>query len=418
MFVSPKTLLTLSAVLALPLGACSDGKKKDPSGPCVRGELIACGAECSASSACPSGLYCDDGLCHAECTGSSAADSSTNACRSGQACSIDGRCTDEPSRMDGGNRPDAAGDAGTGGELCGQVMLDTEPQTPNVILILDQSGSMSEKFGSGTRWDVLKASLLADNGLIAELQDRVRFGVTLYTSKNGTMEGKACPLLTETTVAINNLEAIRAVYQPARYVDDTPTGAAVNAVLDKWTASAVLDPQYSSDPTIFILATDGEPDTCEKPDGNNTNVDGRPQSVAAVTRAFMAGIRTYVIAVADEDDLSQEHVDDLANAGVGKTGSPAAPSFRPDSDQGLRDALRSIVSGVVSCDVPLKGEVVAGACEATVKLGGELLSCSDADGFELLNASLIRVKGKACRDLKAGKLLTASFPCGGAIPIF
>lgn len=415
MSVFSKTLLTFSIALSLPLGACSDGKKKKPTGPCVRDELAACGAACSASSACPPGLYCDDGECYAEC-----ANKSTDDCNANEACSSEGRCTFDPSALDGGTRKDGGADGATGdgSEVCGDVMLDTAPKTPNVILILDQSGSMKEKFGSGNRWDVLKASLLAENGLIAELQDRVRFGVTLYTSKNGTMEGQACPLLVETSVELNNLAGIRAVYQPANYIDDTPTGAAVNAVLDKWTATAVLDPLVGADPTIFILATDGEPDTCEKPDNNDTNVDGRPQAVAAVKRAFDAGIRTYVIAVADEQDLSQQHVDQLANAGVGNATSPAAPSFRPDSDQGLRDALRSIVSGVVSCDVPLKGKVVANPCEATVKLGGEMLSCSGADGFELPNPSLIRVKGKACTDLKAGKPLTASFPCGGAIPIF
>lgn len=404
-----RTLLAVSVALALPVSACSDSKKK-PSGPCERGELAACGEPCATGNVCPTGLYCDKGECYAECSPSSA--SAAGDCSESQACSSDGRCV-------ASHRADGGAEGGLdGGDVCGEVMLDTKPETPNVILILDQSGSMMERFGSSTRWNVLKTSLLADNGLIAELQDRVRFGVTLYTSRNGNREGAACPLLTETTVALNNLEGIRAVYQPANYIDDTPTGAAVNAVLDKWTATSVLDPLAGSDPTIFILATDGEPDTCEVPDGNNTNVDGRPQSVAAVKRAFEAGIRTYVIAVADEADLSQTHVDALANAGVGNTGSTPAPSFRPDSDQGLRDALRSIVSGVVSCDVPLQGQVVVDPCEATVKLEGVTLSCTGPDGFELPSASLIRLKGKACEGLKAGKQLTATFPCGGAIPIF
>lgn len=417
---SAKTLLAVGVALAVPFAACSDDKKQGrPAGPCERGTLTGCGESCSSSAPCKAGLFCDDGSCNAECS-AGASDKAVSECSANESCSSEGRCVFDVNRADGGGLDGGASGDG-GGELpesgsCGEVVLDTNPITPNVIFIIDQSSSMKERFGSGTRWEVLKTSLLADNGLIAELQDRVRFGVTLYSSKNGTMEGMACPLLTETTVALDNLAGIRAVYQPANYIDDTPTGDAINAVIDKWMTT--VSPDEMPVPTIFVLATDGEPDTCAKPDGNNTNVDGRPQSLAAVKRAFEAGIQTYVIAVADERDLSQTHVDDLANAGVGHTGSPAAPSYRPDGDQGLRDALRAIVTGVVSCDVPLKGQVVASACEATVTLDGKAVPCTGNDGFELLPDSQVRLKGTACAGLKAGQVLSATFPCGGAIPVF
>lgn len=404
--------LAFALSLALPLAACSNGKKT--TGPCARGELAACGAICSAVSTCPQGLSCDDGECYAECTAASA----NQDCGKDVLCSTGGQC--ESSKLsDGGLSKDATAD---GANSCDEVVLNTSPKTPNVILIIDQSASMGEPFGTSTRWKALKASLLASNGLIAQLQDRVRFGVSLYSSRNGTTAGGMCPLLTESTVELNNLVKISTLYQPADFIDDTPTGAAINAVLDKVLATPQLDPQAATDPTVFILATDGVPDTCAVPDGDTSDDLGMPESINAVKRAFAAGIRTYVIAVADEKDLPQAHVNDLANAGVGNTTSTPAPSFRPKSDQGLRDALSAIVGGVQSCDVALKGtvsaELLGAPCNAKITLGGKQVPCMGDDRFEFLNASTVSLKGASCTELKAGKALMTSFGCGQAVPLF
>src|SRR5262245_40004691 len=157
------------AALALVLGAC--GSEEKTSSPCARNELEACGLICSVATPCYGGTYCGgDSTCMAECTPGSAA----TDCGKGETCSGDGHCV--ASGADAGT-----GDGGTGGEGdsgCGYVTLQATPVTPNVILIIDQSSSMDEKFGSSTRWQSLKDSLLADNGLIKELQHVVRFGAT------------------------------------------------------------------------------------------------------------------------------------------------------------------------------------------------------------------------------------------------
>jgi hypothetical protein len=413
-------LLALSGVLA----ACGSDAPA-ASGPCGRGDLAACGSSCSQLSSCPSGLYCSNGACSAECTSASAGQD----CGSGKLCSDEGRCEDDPNAEDGGGNPmDGGGGIGGGGigggdgggiggggdsEVCGRVVLNTTPKTPNVMLIIDRSSSMDEPFGSADRWTALKDSLLAPNGMLAELQDVVRFGATWYSASNGqdVPAIAECPVLVEVDIALNNFEAIRSGY-PADMIEDTPTGDSIEAVLAKLT-NAGLDPPSSQDPTIFILATDGEPDTCEQLDPQN----GQQESIDAVKHAFSLGIKTYVIAVANEGDLSQQHLNDLANAGVGNMGGPQAPSYRPNSDQGLRDALREIISGVVSCDVRLEGVVTGDPCEAEVTIGNTRLTCNDANGFELLGQSELRLNGTACEQLQGGKGLIASFPCGSATPI-
>ncbi len=387
------------------LGCSADSKKVG--GPCARGELASCGVPCDdATKLCGAGLYCSwDAKCTAECSVASARDD----CKDAKGCSPDGHCVvggAAGGEATGGGANSAATDAGDG-TACGEVKLKATPKTPNVIVIVDQSGSMQADFGdNGTRWEVLKASLLANDGLFAELEGIVRFGIVLYS---GEEEPKVCPVLSQVSVALNNLDAIRTLYAPKEPIDDTPTGDSINALLDQIQKTDLL---AGDDPTIFVLATDGEPDTCAVPNPQN----GQVEAVTAVTRAFKLGIRTYMIAVAQDNELSDEHLRDMANAGLGVTaGKPDAPSYRVDDDSGLRAALRGIVGGQLSCTVPLKGKVTAeDPCVGTVRLDGTVLKCNDPNGWELVNESSIKLNGQACDALKTGKKLDATFPCGSA----
>jgi len=401
-------VLGLIVCISSALGCSSDSGGRTVSNPCLRKELAACGQVCDdVSKSCGVGLYCgDDAKCAAECTPESA----KTDCTDGKGCSADGHCVvggaSGGENTGGGNTSGVVVADGGNGGVCGQVKLDATPKTPNVIVIVDQSSSMDDKFDdNGTRWEVLKASLLADDGLFAELQALVRFGIVLYSGED---DGNACPNLSQVAVAINNLEAIRALYQPQDTLNDTPTGDAINAVLDQIENTDLVG---GDNPTIFVLATDGEPDTCAEPNPQN----GQEESVASVKRAFSLDIRTYVIAVAQEDELSEGHLNDMANAGIGVMSG--APSFRVDNDAALRAALRGVVGGELSCTVPLKGKVTAkDPCAGTVLLDGKELECKGANGWELVNPKTIEIKGTACDALKTGKKLEANFDCGDAIP--
>lgn len=390
-------LRSASAALAVPvlglvLGAC--GKDEPTSSPCARNELAACGLICNVTTPCSGGLHCgSDETCTAECT----SESVDQDCREGQSCSLDGHCVGGNSDADGG----AGGDGSDSG--CGFVTLQTNPVTPNVILIIDQSSSMDEKFGMSTRWQALRDSLLSDTGLIKELQHVVRFGATFYSAREG---GATCPMLTEVQVAIDNYENIKAKY-PARTVAETPTGDSIEAVLKKL-PSAGVDSQVA--PTIFVLATDGEPDRCEELNPQR----GQQEAIDAVKHAYMLGIRTYIIGVAQE--VSEGHLQELANAGVGQS-SGNAPKYRANDDQGLRDALRTIVGGEVDCKVPLKGTVTGGMCAGQIKVNGKPVTCSATDGYQIAGGNSVQLFGSACEAIKKGEVLSAMFPCGEAIPL-
>src|SRR6185295_5521588 len=85
--------------------------------------------------------------------------------------------------------------------------------TPTVMLLIDQSGSMSQSFENGkNRWETLRTTLTdANNSLLKKLDSSVRFGVTLYTSDHGFGTGttpRTCPKLQSVAIQLGNFATI------------------------------------------------------------------------------------------------------------------------------------------------------------------------------------------------------------------
>ena len=391
-------LLTRALFIGLLIVAGCDCESPDGTGgPCDSPIPNAeCGRECDADNPCNSGYYCDsDGTCRSDCAGGI-------GCATGEVCGGDGRCrpamqTDASVGQDGSTTVDAA--------VCANVELMATPITPNVVIIVDQSGSMNADFvGDQSRWDVLRESLLAQpDGLISSLESQVRFGLALYSGREGN---PVCPLVTSVDLAIDNYAAIAAVYNAADPIADTPTGDAIDEVL----AQVMALPNPAMDPTIFVVATDGEPDRCEELNPQR----GQGEAVAAVENAFAAGVSTYIISVG-EGNVSAQHLQDMANAGLGRMATdPDAEFWVAGDEQGLAAALGEIVGGVLTCDVNLEGRIdVTTACSGSVRLNGRTLDCNDPNGWAPLSEDRIEILGTACEELQSssGAVLEATFPC-------
>jgi hypothetical protein len=301
---------------------------------------------------------------------------------------------------------------GDGGSECPDARVRASRVTPTVMLLVDQSSSMEDEFGGdGSRWDVLRDFLLEQpNGLISDLQSQVRFGFALYSATSGGTDPEPigeCPMITSVQPAIDNYDAIAAIYSPADVIEDTPTGDSIDAVIDGLDLSN--NPDVQKDPVVLILATDGEPDRCEELDPQN----GQEEAIAAATRAFSMGVRTFILSVGDE--VSDEHQQDMANAGLGRaSGDPNAEYWEVGDDASLREALMEIVSAQLGCEVQLSGSVASGdACEGTVVLNDQPLECDDPNGWELSTPRTIRLLGTACETLKSDPdvFLDVTFPC-------
>jgi len=397
---TPNLLLLLLATAALSGMGC-DCAGPERNGVCdVPSAPATCGRPCSETMPCVPGFYCgDDDTCSADC-------SASIPCADGMTCTVaTGTCA---------VRPDASVldvmplDVLPTDNTCAAVDLDAERVTPNVLVIVDRSGSMGdEEFppGSGTsRWDAVRDALLdTPDGLIFSLQPSIRFGFVTYHNRGGSA---SCPELETVACSLDNYDAIDASYRGQSPAGDTPTGDSMSAVLSM--LGTLVPTADDGDPTIFILATDGEPDTCE--DGDD-EVGGRSESVAATEAAFGMGISTYVISVGD--DVGASHLQDVANAGLGRSGSdPDAPYFVANDVAALNAALETIVGGVVDCRLTLSGSIDPDlACSGEVRLGGTPLPCDDANGWHAIDATTIELTGTACDDLQSGATLTARFPC-------
>lgn len=294
----------------------------------------------------------------------------------------------------------AEGDSG-----CADVSVTVEPEIPTIMVVVDQSGSMTSNFSGGMdRWESLYTSLMdPTDGVIMPLESEIRFGLTLYTSEDGN-DGPTCPMLEEVPPALDNYAAMDAVYGPAQPNDETPTGESVEAV------AATLDAFKEEGPKAIVLATDGLPDTCAEPNPQN----GQPEAVAAVQGAYDLGIQTFVLSVGDE--IGEQQLQEVANAGIGLDPGGAdgdAPFWIALDAADLATAFDEIVGGFISCTLELNGIVTADDfCEGEVYLDGMLLECPI--DWTLIDPMTIELLGAACDTLQdgGGHTVSANFPCG------
>lgn len=286
---------------------------------------------------------------------------------------------------------------------CAAVRADFEPVQPTVVLVVDQSGSMTATYDAGvSRWDALYGALMSPtDGVVKALEGDVSFGLALYTSYNGFDEGQTCPFMTEVGASFGNHAAIDVIYQSATPQDDTPTGAAIEKVANELAA------EDTNGPKIIIVATDGEPDTCSEPDPQN----GQQETIDAAAYAYSLGIRTFVLGVGG--DVSASHLQDVANAGGGLAvdGDVAERFFQPESRQELIESFGTILEGQRSCVLPLDGEIDPDDVSGEVTIDGEVVPMGD-DGWKARDAHHIELVGAACETVMNGDHeVSGTFSC-------
>lgn len=291
---------------------------------------------------------------------------------------------------------------------CPSFQVDVARVIPTLVLLVDQSSSMDVDFQGEPRWEAVYTTLMDPaEGVVAQLQSSVRFGLTLYSSVNG-FQGGECPLLTTVPPALDNHDAIDAVFASAETISETPTGESLEAVALELAAFSEEGPKG------IVLATDGEPDTCAQPNPQN----GQETSLLAAEAAFAAGIQTFIISVGGE--VSDHHLQQMANVGVGRERNDTnpAPFYRALDAEELIGAFNTIVGSFVECRFSIDGVVeLADACEGTVTLDGEDLVCGE--DWEVTDSSTLELFGEACERLQDGSQheVDAQWPCDVVSPI-
>jgi hypothetical protein len=403
-------------------GDDGDGGAAKAGDPCASVYAGQCGTACSFDTQCPEGLYCSaQGQCTADCGGS------VTRCGAGERCTSSGRC--DPGGAAGSSSSGGNGSGGTliipdtevGGEgpgpgtggtkTCADIQLTLADQVPSVVLLIDRSDSMSQDHLDGTsntpkRWDALKTALLADDGVLAVLQSKVRFGVMFYGNPDN---GGACPNLDQTLMppALDNFSAIKAHYSPLHTIPNTPTGESVRA------AAAALAEFSEPGPKYIVLATDGFPDRCDQTNENHDDLS-RELSVNEVEAAFDEHeIGTFVISVGTA--ISDMHLQHLANVGAGKAQDavPGAEFFKVTTQAALATAFETVIKGVRSCTFTLNGEIHPDLADrGEVLLDGAPVDYDPVSGWRVNSPTEIELVGEACQAIAEGDHeLSARFPC-------
>jgi hypothetical protein len=336
------------------------------------------------------------------------------------------------------------------GMSCADASVHTSKAEPEILFVLDGSGSMCAPFGGATRWSAVRGALLGQmDGLIYRLQQTVHFGMLIY---DGTIDplvlllstesspspacagmylgAKAmgeCPGLAQVPVALNNAMAIDTAFPQTELGGSTPTDKAMKLAVDQMIAMKNSDPDAKPRPQYIILATDGQPnDICVAGMGGDGSLQ-KNNVLAEIDRAAMANITTFVISLADGDPGLQAHLDDAAKRG--EPGNPMAHTFNPMTPEDLTNTLIAIIGGAVGCEITLNGAVTVGSeCRGFVKLGGMPAPCCQVgaggavcdgqnvdppNGWRLKDASTIELLGQTCEAFLASPdlLLEAGFPC-------
>lgn len=409
--------LSISLAAALSCAALGCGDSGNAAGALVTNEATssecneALGDECSTASP-----GCTD---DAECGAGSCLDGACSAPEPGGGCTGPGCMTGGGLAGAGGFLVDDVTGPGVDEEeeeaVCVDLDVEFQRVTPTVVLLIDQSGSMERSFDTvidggrpvnRDRWEALVSTLTDPaTSLIKELEDSVRFGMALYTSQDGFGTGsmpKACPQLDSVDIGLGSFSDISRTLERSEPQSDTPTAESIDAIV------AELVAFEEQGPKSIILATDGDPDTCEDPDSNGQNAS-KALSEDAVEAAYLAGIRTHVISVGD--DATADHLQAMAELGAG--GDPLAQAYTALDTQALVEAFNDIIGDVRTCDFALEGSVAArDAARGSVILDSQELVFGDANGWEMPDEQTVRLLGEACEQvLEAADGISMSFPC-------
>lgn len=313
-----------------------------------------------------------------------------------------------PSNNDAGGLGGSSGngDGPTADGLnCGLATFQLERLPPDVLIVLDKSGSMSDLakgllgclFGQcNSKWTDMKTALSA---AVMSTQATVNWGLKLFPTDQmcGVSDGVAAP------VAPNNAAAIIAAINGTRPDGLTPTRVAIEG------AGRHLMGLTRPNPRYIVLATDGLPNcgpTEDSPEDQPT--------ITAVGMVAAAGIPVFVIGVGTAGD-GDATLSAMAQAGgKPRAGTPAYYPVTTSAD--LSAALATIGGQIVSCTLAIK--TPPDPTNIAVDADGRRVPRSATDGWEYgPGMTSIQLNGSWCTNYQNGmiKNVQTIFGCPGII---
>jgi hypothetical protein len=373
------------------------------------GMTCAVDADCADVEFCSATGHCvPDGQCggDADCTAPARCGPASHGCLAPGACSLDGDC--------------AAGqicNPGTGqceiGGGCGQSEFQITQLAPNVMILLDRSGSMDDDAGGDTRWNVAKNAIAT---VTTTYDAKIRFGLSTYSSclPGGCSAGSIIvPIADANAAAINGFLANtvdegssdgqgQASGGKIQYLCDsgdpeTSTGKALVALVGE---ASLLDPLRTN---AIILLTDGaESSEC------TAGCDGACGAQQLLLQT--PSVKTYVIGLG----VNPASVDQIAAAGGTVQSIPASNQAE------LSSAFDQIAAAVASCDYVLD-TAPPNATDIFVYFNDDPTAVprDDTNGWSYDPVTKkLTFNGSSCDQVKSGTVtdIDVVFGCPGPVP--
>jgi hypothetical protein len=314
------------------------------------------------------------------------------------------------------------GTAGSGNmppssDICEIVQVNANPATPDVLIVLDRSGSMTE----GGRW---MPSVSALRRVTMELQSSIRFGLAMFPDPASAPmnvvddlamcftapDPNAClqeltgslaacvPGKVVVPVAIDNAAAIGTAFDMTLPAGGTPTGETLQGLVNTFGAPET-NPDAMQIAKFVLLVTDGQP-TCPAGNGSATTQPDIDLANTAIDALTANGVRTYVIGY-DTSGPGNEMFASVLD-GFAQRGGTGDTMHRPVEDEmSLLTEMQRIAGDVVSCSFVLD-EAPPRADFVLVRLDGQQINLGDPNGWDLVGDRNVQLMGTSCETLKDG----------------
>ncbi len=323
---------------------------------------------------------------------------------------------------------------------CGEAVLQMEIITPNVVLVLDKSGSMVANTWDGdgdpntpavTRWFSLYnvVEFIATN-----FNASMNLGVQLFPSEKAktAYTAEACPVegAPEVAVAPMNgasvLAALPAENAMAQIAGGTPTRSGMIAAIEHLQSKDDGLPKYA------VLVTDGAANCSPDAASESERFEVYDEALLGVVSAAAAeGIKVFVVGVDIKDEVSPVKADgnpdgintfaklnELADAGGVAKDDPNERFYNAQSQVELQAALVAISQTLLSCEikldpVPKFPNYVEVSVDGIPYGNDQVSDCASEDGWMYSSPAkdTILLCGKACADFQQSGKLDAQYKC-------
>ena len=213
---------------------------------------------------------------------------------------------------------------------------------PNVMLVLDQTGSMADNPNGGTnppsKWELLQGAV---DKVLTMYGDQLPFGAELFSTSGGFPNDAQC--YADTKISVEPMHgtaaAIRKIVNGSSPTGGTNSGEAIRR--------AAADPALhdGNRGQYIILITDGDPNC-------NSNEPAYTINQIKTAARLNPPIHTFVIGFDGAGGVNPKNLNDMANAGgepqAGCNGTTKPCYYSATSPQNLNDALQAILTVAVT----------------------------------------------------------------------